>query len=177
MRVTHMRRHMSTRRGWIRDEHRTEETQQNRRRLDGRPSDRPLPRLYCLPLCYHSRPAVRWNQTPFWTLSCVGVPARATHRAGKRDGDAQVLRGDLNGYDHTSHHTSHRCSVRRRLLRPRTLVLNNAVHVLSDCPLAENFRAVYRKLADCGQPNSRTTPEHAGKSNQIRRTTRGRSRR
>ena len=62
------------------------------------------------------------NENPLWTLVIIATGASCK----QCDGDGQVLRGDLHGYDHTSHHSTRSSTARRRLVRPRTLVLSRA---------------------------------------------------
>jgi hypothetical protein len=83
------------------------------------------------------------------------VSTRATHHAGKRDGGAQVLRGELDGYHHNSHHTSYCCSTWRRLLRTRTLVLKN-LYKSWIFPRAAELRKEYKKFGASKQQGSRS---------------------
>jgi hypothetical protein len=62
------------------------------------------------------------NENPLWTLVIIATGASCK----QCDGDGQVLRGDLHGYDHTSHHSTRSSTARRRLVRTRTLVLSRA---------------------------------------------------
>ena len=60
------------------------------------------------------------------------------------------LKDNRDGYNHASHHRAYRSSARRRrLVRPRTLVLRSA----SDCLSSLNGEAVPRcKAANLGSP-------------------------